>query len=265
MRISMGLSAAAAILALVGARPAAASDWPHVLPALPLVQANRVCAPGLYLNRRCHVIDFAHLGRTKDGRDWYYSFEDTHWADRHGRMDRGFPLIFYLQHPATLRLSLRVNDEPGLNGHWAVTAPTRPMLMKRPDAAYIGFTLKSVEGPDDQRLFRQNKLFWKEIDILHRSSADQDRLGAAMPPGCEAADDGFYAWDLFSLVLALRQRLTHAPCGYLTAPLAVKGTKLTLKSVSYHKPEQKPPAAEPADSASPHLTSKAGAPNSTSR
>src|ERR1019366_9669604 len=146
---------AAALVVLLAVRPGPArAGWPNTLPAQPLVQAPRVCAPGIVpINRRCRVVDFAPLGAVK-GHSWYYAFYTTHWADRHGHHDRGFPVVFFLQQPATLRLSLWVDDAPGLAGHWALTAPTRPVLIQTPDGVYLGFTLKAAQGPDDQRLFR---------------------------------------------------------------------------------------------------------------
>lgn len=266
MRINGWLTGLAAALALCAVRPAQASAWPNTLPAQPLVQAHRVCASGIvYLNRRCRVIDFGPLGQTTDGRHWYYAFFTTHWADRHGRMDRGFPVIFYLQKPATLRLGLWINDEPGLAGHWALTPPVRPVLIKRPEADYLGFTLKATRELDDQRLFRQDKQHWKEIDIVHHSDADQARLDAVTPSGCEAADEGFYDWTNFWLVLALREPLTHTPCGYLTAELAVSGTKIVITSAVYHKAEAKAHGAPTPVAPAQPLTSAPHGPNSPSR
>src|ERR1700756_3638578 len=133
------LAWAAAVATLISTAPAVAG-WPHAEPAQPLVQAPRVCAAGVVpIDRRCKVVDFAELGEA-NGRRWFYGFYATHWADRHGRHDRGFPVIFYLQRPATLRLSLWLNDEPGLSGLLAKTAPSRPVLIVQPDAVYIGFT-----------------------------------------------------------------------------------------------------------------------------
>jgi hypothetical protein len=263
-----GLTAIAlACAALAAGRPAYAG-WPNALPAQPLVQAPRICAPNIVaLNRRCKVVDFAKLGQTADGRDWYYAFFGTRWADRHGRMERGFPVVFYLQPPATLRLSFWINDEPGLDGRWAMTPPPRPILMQRPDGDYLGFTLKAIRGPDDQRLVRRDKLRWTKIDILHRSEADQAKLDAITPRGCEGADDGFYDWTSFRLVLALRERLSHAPCGVAFAELEVKDAKLALVSATYSKassagrtPPPIPPFAAPAP-----LTSAAGGHTSPSR
>jgi len=251
-------------LALFALPAVAGSDWPHASPAEPLAQADRVCMPGVVeLRRRCHVTDFARLGETADGHVWYYAFFSTRWADRHGRMTRGFPVISYLQHPATLRLSLWVNDEPGLSGRWAVTPPaTRPVLIKRPEANYIGFShLKAIDGPDDQRLFRQNKLHWKAVDILKRTDADQQKLDKATPSGCEAADDGVYDWAQFWFVLALRQRLSHEPCGYLTAPLAVHDMKVSFISAAYHKREGRPRVSSPPQSSGAPLTSASPATN----
>src|ERR1700722_20694528 len=89
-------AAAFAVMASLAGGPAHAG-WPNALPAQPLVQAPRVCAPGIVpINRRCRVIDFAGLGAFEN-KDWYYAFYDTHWADRHGRQDRGFPVIFFLE------------------------------------------------------------------------------------------------------------------------------------------------------------------------
>ena len=264
MRTRDWLSGLAAALALVCARPADA-DWPNVLAAQPLVQAPRVCPPmGITLNRRCRVIDFAPIGQGVDGHQWFYSFISLRWADRHGRKDRGYPVIFYQNGPATLRLSLWLNDEPGLDGRLAQTAQPRPMLLTQNGANYLGFTLKVAGEPDEQRLFRQNKSYWKDIPHLyHRTAEDQAKLVAAMPHGCEAADDGFYDWTDFWLVLALRETLTHAPCGYLTAPLAVSAKALTITAASYHKAETRPAGSEVKAPAA--LTPSAGGPTSQPR
>lgn len=243
-----GLAAGLAALAALAAQPATAKGWPNALPAQPLVQAPLRCAPGVVaLNRRCHVVDFAPLGAASDGRALYYAFYATRWADRHGTMQRGFPIVFYLERPTTLRLGLWINDEPGLAGHWAVTAPLRPILLQRPDGDYIGFTLKAVRGPDDQRLFHRDKLRWKDIDILHRQEADQARLDAVTPKACEAADDGFYDWTHFRLVLALRDSLSHAPCGLIFGELEVKENRLAVVSAVYSKtiPGERPPQLGP--------------------
>lgn len=233
--------AAAALCALAPVSAARAGGWPNALPAQPLVQAPRLCAPGVVaLNRRCHVVDFAPLGETADGHSWYYAFYATRWADRHGRMERGFPVIFVLQHPTTLRLALWVNDEPGLAGKWARTAPPRPVLIQRPEGDYLGFTLKAVRGPDDQRLFFHEAPHWRDVAaVMHRDDADQAKLDAATPAGCEAVDDGAYDWTGFKLVVALRESLSHSPCGYETADLVVRQNKLSLAAIRYAKGEPK--------------------------
>ena len=113
---------AIALLATLAASPAWAG-WPNVSSAQPLVQAPTRCSPNIVpINHRCRVVDFAPLA-VFDGRAWYYAFYATHWADRHGRRDRGFPVLLYLEPPATLRLGLWVNDAPGLDGRWAQTPP----------------------------------------------------------------------------------------------------------------------------------------------
>ncbi len=263
----------AAALGLLAGPAAQAGGWPNAVPAQPLVQADRHCAPNIvYLSRRCRVIDFAPVGKTaEDGKTWYYAFYDTHWADRHGHMDRAFPVIFYLQQPATLRLGLWINDEPGLADRWARTPALRPVLIARPEASYLGFTLKAVAGADDQRLFRRNepanaknRKMWKEVDILHRSDADRAKLAAALPHGCEAADDGFYMWDSFRLIVALRQTFTAAPCGYELADLIVRDDRLVLTGVTYHREEPRPRPVPPASGA-PALTPEAAAPTSAER
>jgi hypothetical protein len=216
------------VLASLIAGPARAG-WPNALPAQPLVQAPRVCAPGIVpLNRRCHVVDFAPLGAFKE-RNWYYAFYDTHWADRHGHHDRGFPVIFYLQQPATLRLSLWVDDAPGLAGRWALNPPARPVLIQQSDATYLGFTLKAVEGPDDQRLFRLAGTHWRVIDILDRSPADQAQLDAATPRGCTQGDNWGYDWTAFELRVPLKADLGGA-CGTIIAGLAVNRARVSLTS-----------------------------------
>jgi hypothetical protein len=226
-RWATAVAALASLIAGAFAGPARAA-WPAALPAQPLVQAPRVCAPGIVpLNRRCHVVDFAPLGAFK-GRNWYYAFYDTHWADRHGHHDRGFPVIFYLEQPATLRLSLWVDDAPGLAGRWALTAPARPVLIRKPDGSiYLGFTLKAVEGPDDQRLFRLAGLHWRIIDILDRSTADQARLDAATPVGCTQASNWRYDWTAFQLRAPLKADL-GGPCGTIVAGLAAGRSRVSL-------------------------------------
>ena len=258
MRIKSWLLTMAGVLALAATWPSAAVAWPNTGSAQPLVQASRICAPNIVaLYRRCRVLDFAPLGQTRNGRRWYYAFFSTHWADRHGRIDRGFPIIFYLEGPATLRLGLWLNDEPGLAGHWAVTAPARPLLIQRPEADYLAFTLRISDDLVDQRLYRQNptnKKRWRKVEILHRTDADQRKLDSATPGGCEAADDGYYDWSRFELVQALRHALTHAPCGYLTAGLKVSGERLDVTTVTYHKDVAKPASADaraPAASSAP--------------
>jgi hypothetical protein len=205
----------------------AADARPAALPAQPLVQAPRVCAPGIVpLNRRCHVVDFAPLGAFKSRR-WYYAFYTTHWADRHGHHDRGFPVVFFLQQPATLRLSLWIDDAPGLAGRWALTAPARPVLIQKPDGVYLGFTLKAAEGPDDQRLFRLAGLHWRALDVLDRSRADQAKLDAATPAGCTQGADWRYDWTRFELRVPLKTDL-GGDCGTIVAGLAAHRLRLTL-------------------------------------
>lgn len=227
--LSRGGRRASALVALLAlsAGPASAS-WPLAMPAQPLVQAPRICAAGIVpLNRRCRVIDFAKLGAFRD-RSWYYAYYSTHWADRHGRQDRGFPVIFLLEQPATLRLSLWVDDAPGLAGHWALTPPLRPIVIERPEAVYLGFTLKAVEGPDDQRLFRLTGRHWKSVDILDRSAADQARLDAATPPGCTQSPDWRYDWTAFNLRAPLRAELGDRDCGTVVADIAIHHDRLDL-------------------------------------
>jgi hypothetical protein len=206
----------------------ALAAWPPALPAQPLVQAARVCAAGIVpIDRRCRVIDFAALGAFRD-RDWYYAFYDTHWADRHGRQDRGFPVVFYLERPATLRLSLWVDDAPGLAGRWAVTAAPRPIVIERPEAVYLGFTLQGLRAADDQRLFRLTGLRWKAMQIMHPSTSDQIKLDAATPPGCARTAAWRYDWESFTLRAPLRHALGGAGCGTIVADLAVRRDRLAL-------------------------------------
>jgi hypothetical protein len=217
LKAAWRLAAALALLA-GGAGTAGAAAWPNADPAQPLVQAPRVCAAGVVrINRRCHVVDFAEVG-TFSGRQWYYAFYATHWADRHGRQDRGFPVVFYLQRPATLRLSLWIDDAPGLAGRWARTPPPRPVLIQQPDATYLGFSLKAVRGPDDQRLFRLDGRHWKPLNVLRRSIADEALIRQAMPSDCSTVDDGLYDWSAFQLRIALRNS-SGASCGDLVADL----------------------------------------------
>ena len=213
MRILGALKAGLAALALLAAAPAPASALGGVLPGQPLVQAPRVCAAGVVaINRRCRVADFIAIG-VIDHRAWYYAFYATHWADRHGRMDRGFPILFYLQRPATLRLGLWVNDAPGLSGKWATTPPPRPVLIRRPDATYLGMSLKAVRGPDDQRLFRLDKTHWRYVEILHLADAEQAKVDAAIPTTCQATNDALYDWTTLQLRTPLIDRASGKPCG----------------------------------------------------
>ena len=223
MRIQGALKAGLAAAALLGAALLVAAPAPvaamGVLPGQPLVQAPRVCAMGVVaINRRCRVVDFAKLG-VIDHRVWYYAYYATHWADRHGRMDRGFPVIFYLQRPATLRLGLWVNDAPGLAGKWAFTPPPRPVLIRRPDATYLGLSLKAVKGPDDQRLFKLDKTHWRYVEILHLADAEQAKVDAAIPRDCQATNDALYDWSTLRLRTPLIDRNGGAPCGSVVSEI----------------------------------------------
>jgi hypothetical protein len=209
--------AAMAWLAAIGASSPALA-WPNAEPAQPLVQAPRVCASGIVpINRRCKVVQFAKIGTFAD-RDWYYAFYATHWADRHGKLNRGFPVIFYLEKPATLRLSLWVDDAPGLEGRWARTPPPDPVLIQRPDDTFLGFSLKAVHGPDDQRLFRLDGVHWKPVNVLRRSSADEDLISKAAPADCTPVDEGLYDWSAFQLRIGLKTS-SGAACGTLVADI----------------------------------------------
>ena len=213
--------------ALAGGGPAWAR-WPNAESAQPLVQAPRVCAPNIVpVDHRCKVIDFTPLA-VLDGRAWYYAFYSTHWADRHGRMDRGFPVVLYLEPPATLRLGLWVNDAPGLAGRWARTPPARPVLIRQPDATYMGVTLHNVGAAPDQRLFRLNGERWTQIKILARSDEDNAKLDAATPRGCSFAGDSLFDWSGFQVSWPLKTDLTGSPCGVLVAGLAVRGDHTVL-------------------------------------
>jgi hypothetical protein len=212
------LAVAAGVVASLAAFPAAAA-WPNANPAQPLDQASRVCASGImFINRRCHVVDFAKIG-TFDHHDWYYAYYDTHWADRHGKQDRGFPIVFFLERPATLRLSLYVDDAPGLAGRWARKPPPRPVLIERPGATYLGFSLKAVRGPDDQRLFRLDGRHWRPVNVLRRSNADEALINQTEPADCSPVDDGLYDWTAFQLRIALH-KTSGGPCGTLVADVA---------------------------------------------
>jgi len=209
--------AAIVLLAAMAAAPMAAA-WPNVESAQPLVQAPRVCASGIVpINRRCHVVDFAKIG-TFAGRDWYYAFYATHWADRHGRQDRGFPVVFYLDRPATLRLSLWIDDAPGLAGKWAYTPPPEPVLIQRPGAIYLGFSLKAVQGPDDQRLFRLDGRHWRSVNVLRRSVGDEALINKTAPPDCTPTADSLYDWSAFQLRIPLKSA-SGASCGTVVADL----------------------------------------------
>jgi hypothetical protein len=187
-------------------------------PAQPLIQAPRLCAPGVVpINRRCHVMDFAKIGHF-DGRDWYYAFYATHWADRHGKLDRGFPIVFYLEQPTTLRLSLWVDDAPGLAGRWARKPPPQPVLVQRPGGTFLGFTLKNVSGPDDQRLFRLDGRRWRPVNVNRRSNADEALIDQITPSDCAPVDSGLYDWSAFKLRIGLRKD-SGQPCGALVADI----------------------------------------------
>ena len=223
--LARGLAMVIALMAF-SAGPCAAG-WPNAETAQPLVQAARVCASGfLYINRRCHVMDFAKVG-TFAGHDWYYAFYDTHWADRHGAQDRGFPVIFYLQRPATLRLSLWVDDAPGLAGRWARTPPPRPVLVRREKELYLGFSLKNVRGPDEQRLFHLDGKHWRPVNVLRRSNADEALISQTTPTDCAPVDDGLYDWSTFQLKIDLRKD-SGQPCGVLVADLMPHHNHLDL-------------------------------------
>jgi hypothetical protein len=216
MALARRLAAVIVLAVVCAASPALA--WPNAEPAQPLVQAQRVCASGIVpINRRCKVIDFARLG-TFGGRDWYYAFYATHWADRHGKQDRGFPLVFYLEKPATLRLSLWVDDAPGLARRWARTPPPQPILVQRPDETFLGFSLKAVSGPDDQRLFRLDGRHWRPVNVLRRSSADEDLISRTAPADCAPVDDGLYDWSAFQLRIGLKTASGGA-CGTIVADI----------------------------------------------
>jgi hypothetical protein len=227
---------AAVLVAAAGlAGSPAQAGWPNTTSAQPMVQAPRICAAGVVpIDRRCHVVEFGKLGAF-DKRQWFYAFYATHWADRHGRHDRGFPVIFYRQGPATLRLSLWVDDAPGLAGRWAMTAPPPPVLVQRGDDYYLGFSLKAEKGPDDQRLFRLGGVRWKQLNVLNRSDADQAVIDAAMPAGCSVMDDGLYDWTAFQLRIALHTD-KGAPCGVMVVDLAPKNLDLTLTKAVVLRP-----------------------------
>jgi hypothetical protein len=249
-RLALRFAAAGALAATL-AHPAWAV-WPNVLPAQPLAQAQRVCMPGVMpINHRCHVVDFAKLGEF-DGHEWWSGFYWNHWADRHGRRDRGFPMIFFLQPPATLRLSLWIDDAPGLAGRWAKTPAARPVLIQRPEGTFLGFTLKADSGPDDQRLFRLGEhQKWKGIDVDKRSPADQAVIDAATPADCHESGDWRYDWMAFELNSPLETE-TGAACGMLLAPLEIREGGLALRSARLVRQAIAPPKRAPGlDSESP--------------
>lgn len=223
--LARGLATVIALMAF-SAGPCAAA-WPNADPAQPLIQAQRLCASGVVpINRRCHVVDFAKIGAFA-GRDWYYAFYATHWADRHGRLDRGFPVIFYLERPATLRLSLWIDDSPGLTGHWAHTPPPRPVLVERPGASYLGFSLQNLHGADDQRLFRLDGRHWRSVNVLRRSNADEALISQTTPADCSPVDDGLYDWNAFQLKIPLRKDSGQS-CGVVVADLKPHHNHLDL-------------------------------------
>jgi len=211
-----------------------------VLPGQPLVQAPRVCATGVIaINHRCKVIDFAKLG-VIDHRAWYYAFYATRWADRHGRMERGFPVFFYLQRPATLRLGLWVNDAPGLSGKWGRVAPPRPVLIPRPDGTYLGLSLKAVKGPDDQRLFKLNKLHWAYVEILRREPADLARIEAAVPDDCQTTHDELYDWAGFRLRTPLAGRDDGRACGVVISDIDIRENRVVILRSMLERPTPRP-------------------------
>ncbi len=264
-RGTRGMAVALALLVCSFAQPALAV-WPEAVPAQPLVQAPRVCALGitnLILNRRCKVTDFAKLGRF-EGHDWYYAFYSVRWADRHGTIERAYPIFFYLQKPATLRLGLWIHDEPGLAGQWARVPPVRPVIIDRPDGLYMGVTLHAVRGQDVQRLFRlKDDMHWGTVSVLYRSDEDIALLDAATPKHCERVDDGAYDWTKFRYRVALKKTGDGTPCGTIVTGLAIKKDKAYLIDAVVE-----PPSAEAPDhglSSPPSLTSKAAATISASR
>ena len=235
MRISGALKAGLSALALlVGV--SASGEAGAILPGQPLVQAPRVCAMGIVaLNRRCRVIDFVKMG-VIDHKVWYYAFYATHWADRHGRMDRGFPIIFFKQGPATLRLSLWVNDAPGLAGKWATTPPPRPVVIRRPDATYLAMSLKAVKGPDDQRLFRLDKIHWKYVEILHLPAPEQAKVDAVIPRNCQATNDAVYDWPTLRLRTPLIDRDGGGSCGMVISEVDPRPAGLFVVSSALARP-----------------------------
>jgi len=248
----------------------AMAGWPQAVPAQPLVQAPRVCALGitnLILNRRCKVEDFVKLGHY-EGHDWYYAYYGVRWADRHGRIERAYPIFFYLQKPATLRLGLWINDEPGLAGKWATTPPERPIVIDRPDGVYLGMTLKAVRGQDDQRLFRLKKdMHWTTISVLYRSDEDRAVLNAIIPKHCTPVDEGAYDWASFRFRLALKEKGGGDPCGVVSTALTIKKDKAYLADAVLEPAVPAPSGAAPdrAISGGSSLTSKAAATISPSR
>jgi len=266
---SRGVALALALL-VCGLAGRAVAGWPDATPAQPLVQAPRVCALGitnLILNRRCKVEDFAKIGHFQ-GHDWYYAFYGVRWADRHGTIERAYPIYFYLQKPATLRLGLWINDEPGLAGKWAMTPPARPIVIERPDGIYLGATLHAVRGQDVQRLFRlKPDNHWTNIGVLYRSVEDRLLLDAVTPKRCMPVDDGAYDWTSFRFNMALKERSSGDPCGMVSTALLIKKDRAYLVDAVLAAPLPPAPIMGPEkpNSAAPSLTSKAGAPISPSR
>jgi hypothetical protein len=225
-------AAAFVLLASFASSPARAG-WPNAMSAQPLIQAPLRCAPNIVpINHRCRVIDFTPLA-VLDGRGWYYAFYATHWADRHGRRDRGFPVLLYLEPPATLRLGLWINDAPGLDGRWAQTPPQRPVIVHQGDDTYIGFTLQNVGATPDQRLFHLNGERWAAIKILWRSPEDGALIDKVTPHGCSVAADGRFDWTAFNVTWPLQTDLAAQPCGALVAAFVVRGDRLALTEVRY--------------------------------
>lgn len=223
---------ALALAASLAGGPARAG-WPNATSAQPLVQARMRCSPNIVpINHRCRVIDFTPLA-VLDGRSWYYAFYATHWADRHGRRDRGFPVLLYLEPPATLRLGLWVNDAPGLDGRWARTPPARPVLIQKGDDTYLGMTLQNVGATPDQRLFRLNGERWATIKVLIRTADDVALLDKVTPRGCSVAADGHYDWTAFNVTWPLQYDLGGKPCGSVMATFLVRGDRLVLTEARF--------------------------------
>jgi hypothetical protein len=101
------------------------------------------------------------------------------------------------------------------------------VLIERPGAIYLGFSLKAVKGPDDQRLFRLDGKHWRAVNVLRRSIGDEALIHRTAPADCAPVDDGLYDWSAFQLRIALKKD-SGASCGTVVADLKPHHSHLDL-------------------------------------